>query len=86
MLSENELQKINEYSINNIPLLEEAQKCGCFFCGRIFDSNEIAESVEDEGDDTAICPFCGIDSVIGESSGYKITAELLKQMHDYWFR
>lgn len=85
MLSENELQKINEYSINNIQSLDETQKCGCFYCGRIFDSSEIAESIEDDGGDTAVCPFCGIDSVIGEKSGYEITPALLKEMHNYWF-
>ena len=84
MFSEAELQKINEYSINNMSSLETEQKCGCFYCGRIFESDEIGESIEDDGD-TAVCPFCGIDSVIGESSGYEITAELLKEMHDYWF-
>ena len=84
MLSENELQKINELSVDNMALLEEEQKCGCFYCGRIFDSSEITECIEDEGE-SAVCPFCGIDAVIGEKGGYEITPELLKEMHDYWF-
>jgi hypothetical protein len=35
---------------------------------------------------TAFCPFCGIDSVIGESSGYPITKEFMQKMYDHWFR
>ena len=34
---------------------------------------------------TALCPYCGIDAVIGESAGYPLTEELLKKMRDYWF-
>ena len=34
---------------------------------------------------TAVCPYCGIDAVIGESSGYPITAEFLKRMRKRWF-
>lgn len=35
---------------------------------------------------TAFCPYCGIDSVIGESSGYPITKEFLKKMKEHWFK
>jgi len=37
------------------------------------------------GDDTALCPHCGIDSVIGESSSVPITKEFLGKMKKYWF-
>jgi hypothetical protein len=49
-----------------------------------FKPNEIEDWIEDNSG-TAICPYCGINSVIGESSGYPITQELLKKMRDYWF-
>lgn len=85
MLSEHDLQKLNEQSVGNMELFEQEQKCGCFFCGKIFSSEEITQYIDDEEGDTAVCPFCKIDSVIGESCGYEITEELLKEMHDYWF-
>jgi len=34
---------------------------------------------------TALCPKCGIDSVIGSSSGYPITQAFLSGMRRYWF-
>ncbi len=34
---------------------------------------------------TAFCPFCEMDSVIGESCGYPITKEFLEEMNKYWF-
>ena len=67
--------------------LENDNVCGCYYCETIFSPTEIeewcCESPRDEGV-TAICPHCGIDSVIGESSGYQITPELLKSMHKYF--
>jgi hypothetical protein len=38
-----------------------------------------------ERETTALCPACGIDSVIGSASGYPITEEFLKKMHQHWF-
>jgi hypothetical protein len=32
-----------------------------------------------------MCARCGIDSVIANASGYPITTEFLKKMHDHWF-
>lgn len=57
--------------------------CGCFFCLRIFNPKEIVW--EDDSDGIAMCPYCGIDAVIGESADLLITKQFLKSMHDYWF-
>ena len=35
-----------------------------FYCNRIFDAEKIHEWIDDENGQTAVCPFCGIDSVI----------------------
>ena len=58
--------------------------CGCFYCLSIFDPKEINFWLDPEG--TAICPYCGIDSVIGASSGYPITKEFLLKMRNHWFK
>ena len=34
---------------------------------------------------TALCPFCEMDSVIGEGCGYPITREFLEEMNEFWF-
>ena len=69
--------------------LERDKVCGCFYCKRIFDPAEIQEWIFfDESPDergTALCPYCGIDSIIGESSGYPITQDFLDAMHKHWF-
>jgi len=48
-------------------------------------TGKINQWIYDENE-TAFCPYCGVDSVIGESSGYHITREFLEEMNCYWFR
>lgn len=61
--------------------------CGCFYCLKIFTPNHITDDdwIDDKNGRTAQCPSCGIDSVIGDASGYPITKEFLAEMEDIWF-
>ena len=73
---------------NHMEKLKKDNVCGCFYCLKIFSPKEIKIWLQDEHGDplgTAICPYCGIDSVIGESSGFSITQEFLRRMERYWF-
>lgn len=77
------------YSSNHKPELEKDDVCGCFSCKSIFKPSEIVEwIIADNPCDkrgTAVCPYCGIDSVIGRSSGYPITQDFLSAMNRIWF-
>lgn len=57
--------------------------CGCFYCMTVFEPARIFDWV-DEGE-TALCPNCGIDAVIGDASGFPLTHELLERMRRHWF-
>jgi hypothetical protein len=63
--------------------------CGCFHCGEIYTPAEITDWLDDriEGKEgrTALCPRCGIDSVIGSASGFPINAAFLEAMRNHWF-
>lgn len=80
----NDVIAAHKYSSGHRKQLLNDKVCGCFYCLAIFKPNAITDWIEDERG-TAICPYCGIDSVIGESSEYPITVEFLKRMKDYWF-
>jgi len=62
--------------------LEASEWCGCFCCLAIFKPEAVQRWLTDG---TALCPECGIDSVIGSASGYLITREFLERMHRHWF-
>ena len=74
----------HEFASNHRENLLKDRKCGCFCCLKIFDPKEIQSWIKDTSG-TALCPYCGVDSVIGEYSGYPITTEFLKKMQQYWF-
>jgi len=61
--------------------------CGCFYCRQTFPPAEIDRWIDEQNGvgTTAICPRCGVDSVIGSRSGFTPTPEFLREMHDYWF-
>ena len=75
----------HKYSSNHRRQLAKDKKCGCFYCVKVFAPKEIKFWLKETDDETAFCPYCGIDSVIGESSGYTITEAFLQAMNEYWF-
>lgn len=79
-----ELLKAHKFSYQNKIQLEKDSVCGCFQCLEIYHPNEIKSWIDDSPE-TAECPYCYIDSVIGESSGFPITKEFLKKMNKQFF-
>lgn len=61
--------------------------CGCFYCLEVFMPQEIVKWIDEQNPtgQTALCPECGIDSVIGSASGYPITRDFLDRMNGHWF-
>lgn len=77
----------HDHSSGHRAEIEASEKCGCFYCISIYPPAEIEEWI-DEVDGTcvtALCPRCGVDSVIGDKSGFPITKEFLETMHKGWF-
>lgn len=81
-----DLVKAHCHSMNNQKEIEESSLCGCFYCLNVYPPTDIKEWVDDIGDgQTAICPHCLVDSVIGDKSGYPVTDKaFLEAMKDRW--
>jgi len=74
--------------------------CGCFGCLQTFGSSRVDQWIDEPEaslvrnnrlihneparEQTAICPYCGVDSVIGSASGFPITKDFLKRMNKRW--
>lgn len=65
-------------SANRESLLQSAV-CGCFYCCEVFNPADIIKWVDNQS--TAVCPLCGIDSVLAAVND----KEFLKKMHYHWF-
>lgn len=59
----------------------ESEICGCFECLSLFGPHEIKQWI-DLGR-TALCPRCGVDTVIPDSCGF-LSATLLELMNEIW--
>jgi len=57
--------------------IQQSERCGWFYCLESFTPSEIQEWVD--GDATAMCPRCGIDSVTGSASVLFLSQEFLQR-------
>lgn len=73
----------HRHSSNHRAEVLASDVCGCFYCSATFAPASIVEWVDDGS--TALCPRCGIDSVLGSNAGYRIDAAFLGEMHRRWF-
>lgn len=81
------VREAHRHSINHRAELLAGTLCGCFHCCTTFAAAEITawtDSVGDEGQ-TALCPRCGIDAVLGERAGFELSDTFLQEMKRYWF-
>lgn len=67
----------------NRAVVERSTLCGCYCCLKHFRPDMIIEW--GTGEETAVCPFCDTDSVIGDASGLDPDNALLRVLHDCWF-
>ena len=75
-------------SSNHREAVSQATECGCFYCCAVFQPVEITDWTDPASDDvnegtTALCPKCGIDSVIPLQSGMDV--DFLRRMKAFWF-
>jgi len=76
------LTETHKHCSNNRKVIAVSAQCGCFYCLEIYPAAEVKKytSVVD-----AICPKCGIDSVLADASGAEISVPFLSAMSDRWF-
>lgn len=63
--------------------VESSSRCGCFFCFRSFASSDIKVWID--ANQTALCPRCGVDSVLGSASQHRLDDAFLRGMHTHFF-
>ena len=79
---EREASRLHRHTRANREELEASEACGCIACERIYFPSEIVRWVDGE---TALCPHCGVDAVVGSASGITIIPGVLRRAHERWF-
>jgi hypothetical protein len=78
------LERAHDRSFRNKECIEKSTVCGCFFCLRHCRPIEVIDYIRRE--DTALCPHCGIDSLIGDASELPVSdTDFLLAMCTKWF-
>jgi hypothetical protein len=90
-----DLEAIHRHSSDHRDRVERSTRCGCFYCLATFPPVEITDWIDPDPADversgergtTALCPRCGIDSVLPDDvPGAPLSADLLEAMKQYWF-
>jgi hypothetical protein len=78
---EQEASLLHRHTHGNRAELEASEACGCLACERIYFPDEVERWIVDRAGETAICPYCGMDAVVGSASGIPITPGVLARAH-----
>lgn len=77
------MKDASTYSINNMKEVQKSKLVGCYYCKKVYDAAIIVETT-DNGK-TALCAKCGIDSVLPDTSPFKLDASTLAELNKRWF-
>ena len=80
------LEQAYNHSKNNKQEIENSDTCGCFYCRELFIPKEIKNWIKDDKGDTALCPYCTIDAIIANASGFEVNKKLLEELHKTYFK
>jgi Zn finger protein HypA/HybF involved in hydrogenase expression len=91
-----DLLAAHRHTLNNRAELDVSSICGCCACMEIFEPTEIVawtgldisafNNPNALNAETAICPKCGSESLIGSKAGYTINPNFLSRMNQAWFQ
>ena len=81
MKQDTRLAALAKHSSNNEIEILHSKDCSCYFCRQTYSAREVNDWINDERGVTAICPVCGMDSVIGDACGTPIDKVLLKELN-----
>ena len=92
----NPLLLAHTHTTNNRSELEASRLCGCCSCLAIFPTEEIVawsglditnfDNPDTASAETALCPHCGSEALIGDRAGFAINPDFLNRMNQAWFQ
>jgi len=80
------------HTLNNRAEILASDFCGCYFCFNTFMPSAVRKwydeidgrIVEHSEGQTACCPHCHLDGVIGSASGFQVTHDLLEELSRHY--
>lgn len=82
-MTKEEIKRLHSHTLRNRKEIEASDNCVCISCCEIFHASKVEDYI-DKGE-TALCPICGIDAVIGDCTGISMDSATLKELHKEFF-
>ena len=82
-MTKEEMKGIHSHTLRNRKEIEASDNCVCISCCEIFYAAAVEDYI-DEGE-TALCPICGIDAVIGDCTGISMDTETVNELNKEFF-
>jgi hypothetical protein len=78
-----QLKAAHKHASRNQDAINKSTLCGCFYCEQVYPASDVEKYTYPQD---ALCPKCGIDSVLADADGQELTeASFLKAMYEHWF-
>lgn len=84
-LTDEQSELYHSHSIRNRKEIDQSEYCHCFSCIRSYPSPVVMNFIKDGESETALCPYCSIDTVIGDACGLELNPEILTALNKQWF-
>ena len=75
------IKLVKKHMHNNEVEILHSETCSCIFCRQQYSARNISDWVNDKNGMNAICPECGMDTVVGDASKLSLDKELLKELN-----
>ncbi len=79
------LQDTARRSLHNLPILEQSQVVGCYFCNKVLNQEPVRSEIFDDQPATGQCPDCHQPTLLGGNPS-ELTPKYLQAVHDAWLR
>ena len=82
------LHEIHTHCTANREEVDASSRCACFYCQEVFRATEVKDYIVEPSMDykeTALCPRCGADTILGDAAGIPFYKELIKKLHRHYF-
>lgn len=77
------LAQLPTLAFKNRSMIESSIFAGCMHCCKTFTIAEIKSFTDNN--QTCLCPYCNVDSVIGNSCGFDLNENSLQSANKYWY-
>lgn len=82
-MNKEQIETAYAHTIRNRAEIRQSRNCCCIDCRHIFPAGEVVDWIDDG--QTAMCPYCDTDAVIGDASLYQLTEDFINTLHNEYF-